>query len=117
MASSREALEASEASLGAFERDRRVVVSSRATTRASVIAFARRLRADGIPCERVIVRLKDELRQAAAAKLGTLATNELMDLAVRWAIDAFYENAAKSGNRGRHLSKSGASDASRIRAS
>ena len=68
---------------------RRTVPSSRdrASLRASIAAYARRLREDGLPPERMLVRVKHAVYEAAPRPLVAAA---LMHDIVRWSIDSYY---------------------------
>ena len=61
----------------------------RALVRASATAYARRLKADGLPPERMLVLVKD-----AAGHPGEpgFAARELTSDVVRWSIDAYFND-------------------------
>ena len=65
----------------------------RAELRPSVIAFVRRLRDDGVPPEAMLVEVKAVLRDALPAELEPRDAQALVDDAVRWSIDAYYDAA------------------------
>jgi hypothetical protein len=68
-------------------------VALRAELRASVTAYARHLRADGLPCERVVVLVKTAVREATPPELDALDARALMEDVVRWSIEAYYHAA------------------------
>ena len=64
--------------------------SLREQLRASVGAYARRLRTDGVPSERMLVLVKSAVRDATPRELDAIEARELMDEVVRWSIEAYY---------------------------
>jgi hypothetical protein len=90
---SRSALARAQALVGASERLRDQALALRAQLQASVTAYARDLRADGVPCEQVLVLVKTTVRESTGPELHPAEASELMEDLVRWSIEAYYEAA------------------------
>ncbi|HUQ84232.1 MAG TPA: hypothetical protein VM076_23980 [Gemmatimonadaceae bacterium] len=79
-----------------------IAASSRAELRASVTAYARRLRNDGLPPERVLVEVKTAVHETVSPTLGSSEVADLVDNVVRWTVDAYYEGQSpQSAHAGR----------------
>jgi hypothetical protein len=65
-----------------------------AQLRESVDAYARRLRAEGEPAERMLVLVKSAIREATPALLDDAAVRLLTEGLVRRSIEAFYQSPA-----------------------
>jgi hypothetical protein len=61
--------------------------------RASVTAYVRHLKADGLPAERVLVFVKSAVREGAAPELDPAEVRALMEDVVRWSVEAYYPAA------------------------
>ena len=90
---SRSVLARPQALVGASERLRQQALALRAQLQASVTAYARDLRADGVPCEGMLVLVKSTVREATGPELHPAEASELMEDLVRWSIEAYYEAA------------------------
>jgi hypothetical protein len=62
----------------------------RAQLRASITAYVRRLHDDGVPPQRMLILVKDAIREAVPQELPLDDSRALIDEVVRWSIDAFY---------------------------
>jgi hypothetical protein len=71
----------------------RTVLALHAELRASITAYVRHLHADGLPAERVLVRVKTAVREATPPELDPSEARDLMEHAVRWSIAAYYDAA------------------------
>lgn len=90
----REAMRGSGSAIGdgdASARARRDAHALRAELRTSVGAHARRLRGEGLPPERMLVLLKEAVRDATLAELPSHRAKELLDDVVRWSVAAYYD--------------------------
>lgn len=68
-------------------------VAMRAQLRASLTDYTRRLAADGLPAERVLVMVKAAVRGALPPRGDPDRASELMADVVRWMIAAYYHDA------------------------
>jgi hypothetical protein len=91
--SSSSLLARSEALVGASAILVQASLAIRAELRASVTAYARHLRTDGVPPERMLVLVKSAVREATPAELDAVEARDLMEDVVRWSIDAYYHAA------------------------
>ncbi|GLC25123.1 hypothetical protein rosag_16360 [Roseisolibacter agri] len=91
--SSRAALAHSDALVGASEQMLQQSLALRAQLRASVTAYARHLRADGEPPQRMLVLVKSAMREATPPELDPYDARALMEDVVRWSIEAYYHAA------------------------
>ena len=75
--------------------DRTVVESAAlsAQLRASVSAYVRHLRADGVPSEKMLVLVKTVVREATPPELDAYEARALMEAVVRWSVDAYFQAA------------------------
>jgi hypothetical protein len=83
----------SEALVGVSAELVRASLALRAELRASITAYVRHLRADGVPAERMVVLVKTTVRDAVPPELDAFEARELMEDVVRWSIDAYYQAA------------------------
>lgn len=65
----------------------------RAQLRASVTAYVRHLKHDGLPPERMLVQVKSAVRDATPPELDHDAAKRLMEDVVRWSVEAYYHAA------------------------
>ena len=82
-----------EALAGASPRAVQESVALRAELRASVTAYVRQLKADGMPSERMLVQVKSAVHDATPPELDPYEARELMEDVVRWSIEAYYHAA------------------------
>jgi hypothetical protein len=61
-----------------------------AALRASVSAYAQRLHGEQVPPQRMLVLVKDAVREAMPADTDVLECRALMACVVRWSIEAYY---------------------------
>ena len=61
--------------------------------RASVTAYVRHLRDDGVPPQRMLVLVKAAVRESAPPELDALEARALLEDVVRWSVDAYYDAA------------------------
>jgi hypothetical protein len=61
-----------------------------AALRASVTAYVQRLHDEHVPPQRMLVLVKDAVREAVAADTDVLERRALMACVVRWSIEAYY---------------------------
>ena len=90
---SRTVLARAEALVGASAELVQASLALHAELRASITACVRRLHADGLPAERVLVRVKAAVREAMPSELEPSEARDLMEDAVRWTIEAYYRAA------------------------
>lgn len=90
---SRTLLAGSEALAGAPARMLQDSGALRAQLRASVTAYVRRLKAEGLPPERTIVLVKSAVRDGTPPELDAWEARELMEDVVRWSVEAYYDDA------------------------
>ena len=90
---SRSLLARAEALADASGRVLQESLAIRAQLRASVTAYVRHLKDDGIPSERVVVLVKTAVRDAAPPELDAWDARDLMEDVVRWSIEAYYHAA------------------------
>ena len=64
---------------------------SRARVRASVTAFVRQLRLQGMPPEAVIVQVKEAAHEALPAPMPGTDSRAVIEDVVRWSIAAYYD--------------------------
>lgn len=64
--------------------------AAQAPARAAVSAFVLQLRHEQVPPQRVLVLLKDLVRQSSPPELTAADQRELIEDVVRWTIDAYY---------------------------
>ena len=83
----------SEALAGASARSVEESVALRAEIRASVVAYTRRLKLEGLPSERMLVLVKTAVREAVPPELDAVELRELLEDAVRWSVEAYYDAA------------------------
>lgn len=62
----------------------------RLALRDSVTAYVRRLHDEQVPPERMLVLVKEAVREATPAGTDVLEGRELMESVVRWSIEAYY---------------------------
>jgi hypothetical protein len=79
--------------VGASERIVQESVDLREQLRASVSAYARRLRAEGQPSERMLILVKTAVREAVPPELDSVELRELLEDVVRWSVEAYYDAA------------------------
>ena len=72
----------------------RVTQALRAQLRASVTAYVRRLRNDGVPPEQALVDVKAVVSGATPPELAIIESRELMAEVVRWSIETYFERRA-----------------------
>jgi hypothetical protein len=65
----------------------------RAELRASVTAYVRHLRDDGVPPERMLVLVKTAMRESTPSELDSQEARTLLEDVVRWSVDAYYAAA------------------------
>jgi len=92
-ATSRSLLARSEALLGSSAILVQASLAIRAELRASVTAYVRHLRTDGVPPERMLVLVKSAVREVTPPELDAVEARELMEDVVRWSVDAYYQAA------------------------
>ena len=73
----------------------RVTLALQAQLRASVTAYVRRLRNDGVPPEQTLVDVKAVVREATPPELAIIESRELMAEVVRWSIETYFESHAR----------------------
>ena len=61
-----------------------------AQLRTAVSSYARALRGEGAPAERMLILVKTTVVEASVGRFDGDAKRELMDLVVRWSIEAYY---------------------------
>jgi hypothetical protein len=76
--------------LGAVTHRRQDGAIPKGEARAAVDAFAARLRADGVPPERMLVLVKAAVRDSAPGVLDQAQLHALTEDVVRWSIEAYY---------------------------
>ena len=69
-----------------------VTLALRAQLRASVTAYVRRLRNDGMPPEKALVEVKAVVREATPPELAVVESRLLMGEVVQWSIETYYES-------------------------
>ena len=79
-----------EAALSTSQRAVRDSEALRAALRTSVTAYARRLHDEQVPPQRMLVLVKEAVREATPAAADVLERRELMESVVRWSIEAYY---------------------------
>jgi hypothetical protein len=79
--------------VGASERMVQESDALRAQLRASVAAYARRLKAEGQPPERMLVLVKTAVRDAVPPEFDAVEVRELLEDVVRWSVEAYYDAA------------------------
>ena len=72
-------------------RSTRSSIGLQAELRAAVTSYARQLRSDGVPCERVLVQVKAAVRAATPPDVYAFEMRGLVDDVVRWCVDAYYD--------------------------
>jgi hypothetical protein len=90
-AQSRSVLARAESLIDASEPAVRESHALRAQLQTSVTAYVRRLRADGLPSERMLVQVKSVVRDATPPELDVDEARELMEDVVRWSVEAYYD--------------------------
>jgi hypothetical protein len=70
--------------------DQPASLAFRAQLRASVTAYVRRLRAERVPPQRMLVLVKSVVREGAPTELEAIDARDLMSAVVRWSIEAYY---------------------------
>ena len=83
----------SETLVGVSERMVQESDALRAQLRASVAAYARRLKAEGQPSERMLVLVKTAVREAVPPEFDAVEVRELLEDVVRWSVEAYYDAA------------------------
>ena len=79
-----------EAALSTPPRALRESEALRAALRTSVTAYVRRLHDEQVPPQRMIVLVKEAVREATPAHIDVLERRDLMESVVRWSIEAYY---------------------------
>ena len=79
-----------EAVLSTPPRASRESEALRAALRTSVTAYVRRLHDEQVPPQRMLVLVKEAVREAAPAHIDVLERRDLMESVVRWSIEAYY---------------------------
>jgi hypothetical protein len=92
-ADSRSVVARSEELVGVSAQRVQASLALRALLRASVTAYARRLHADGVPPQRMLVLVKTAVREATPAQLDPYEARDLMEDVVRWSVEAYYDAA------------------------
>ena len=77
----------------ASERTMQASLGLREQLRATVVAYVRQLKADGLPPERVLVLVKAAVLEATPPEFERGEARALMEEAVRWSVEAYYEAA------------------------
>ena len=90
---SRSVLARAEALAGGSERVIQESIALRAQLRASVTAYVRHLKSDGLPPERMLVLVKTTVREGLPEDLDVYEARELMEDVVRWSVEAYYHAA------------------------
>jgi hypothetical protein len=63
-----------------------------APLRGAVRDYTRRLRADGVPPQALLVLVKSALRESTPAGIGALEAREALTAdVVRWSVEAYYD--------------------------
>ena len=70
-----------------------------AQLRASITAYVRRLRDDGVPPEQTLVHVKVAVREATPPELAVAESRALMDAVVQWSIETYFETVVDNGRR------------------
>jgi hypothetical protein len=79
--------------VGASARNVQESADLRELLHASVAAYARRLKAEGQPPERMLVLVKSAVREAVPPELDAVEVRELVEDVVRWSVEAYFEAA------------------------
>jgi hypothetical protein len=87
---SRSLLTQAAAVMNGTQRQRRDPAALREELHASVAAYVRSLRADGLAAERVVVLVKGVVRESTPGELDIGDARDLMEDVVRWAIEVYY---------------------------
>jgi hypothetical protein len=74
------------------------VLQRLAELRASVGLYVARLRAEGLPPERVLACVKTVVWESESPRGSLAASNELMAQVVRWTIEAYFDEPALEGS-------------------
>ena len=73
------------------EEEQQASAASRALLRASLTAYVNALRADDLPPERMLRLVKSAVTDALPDGTGTVASRLLVEDAVRWSIETYYD--------------------------
>jgi hypothetical protein len=90
-AQSREALARSEVLADTSARALHLSRALQGQLRASVAAYVRQLKSEGLPSERMLIEVKAAVREATPPELDVVEARELMEDVVRWSVEAYYQ--------------------------
>ncbi len=76
--------------VGGSQRQRTESAALRAELQASVAAYVRTLRSGGLAAERVVVLVKNVVRESTSEMLDVGEARDLMEEVVRWSIEVYY---------------------------